>query len=142
MSAIRRLVADAGVQPVVIVVVKIVGDAGLRVGQVGKNGPLAQFEHLGFEAGPEAFGLGVVVALAAAALRTHGPVPVQERAVDVAAVLATLPGTTAVGVDDKVWGGRLGKKGPLQGRGNQFFWHRGPHVPAYHVFGVHVLKGA
>ena len=58
MSAIRRLVANTGVQAVVIVVVKIVGDASLRVGQVGKNGPLAQFEHLGFEAGPEAFGLG------------------------------------------------------------------------------------
>ena len=54
MSVIRRLVANAGVQAVVITVVKIVGDAGLRVGQVGKNGPLAQFEHLGFEPGPEA----------------------------------------------------------------------------------------
>ena len=79
-------------QAVVIIVVKIVGDAGLRVGQVGKNGPLAQFEHLGFEAGPEAFGLGVVVALAlpgttAAALRTHGPVPVQEGAVGVTAII-------------------------------------------------------
>ena len=96
-----------------IVVVKIVGDAGLRVGQVGKNRPLAEFEHLRFKAGPEAFGLGVVVALAAAALRTHGPVPVQERAVGVAAILAALPGTTPVGVDDEAWGGRLGEKGPL-----------------------------
>jgi len=58
MSAIRRLVANAGVQAVVIVVVKIVGDAGLRVGQVDKNGPLMEFGHLRFEAGPEAFGLG------------------------------------------------------------------------------------
>ena len=105
MSAIRFLVANAGVQAVVIIVVKIVGDAGLRVGQVGKNGPLAQFEHLRFEAGPEAFGLGVVVALAAAALRTHGPVPVQERAVGVAATLAA-----PVGVDDEAWGRRLDKK--------------------------------
>ena len=105
MSAIRRLVANTGVQAVVIVVVKIVGDAGLRVGQVGKNGPLAQFEHLRFEAGPEAFGLGIVVAFAAAALRTYGPVPVQERAVGVAAVLAA-----AVGVDDELWGGRLSEK--------------------------------
>ena len=114
----RCLVANTGVQSVVIVIVKIIGDAGLRVGQVGKNGPLAEFEHFGFEAGPEAFGLGVVVALAAAALRTHGPVPVQERAVGVAAVLAALPGTTPVGVDDKVRGRWLGKKGPLQGRGD------------------------
>ena len=58
MSAIRRLVANTGVQAVVIVVVKIVGDAGLRVGQVGKHRPLAEFAHLRFEAGPEAFGLG------------------------------------------------------------------------------------
>ena len=49
MSAIRRLVANAGVQAVVIVVVKIVGDAALRVGQVGKNGPLTEFEHFRFE---------------------------------------------------------------------------------------------
>ena len=50
MSVIRRLVADAGMQPLVLVVVKIVGDAALGVGQVGKNGPLADFEHLRFEA--------------------------------------------------------------------------------------------
>ena len=59
------------------------------------------------------FSLGIVVALAAAALRTHGPVLVLEGAVGVAAVLAA-----PVGVDDKAWGGRLGKKGPLQGRGD------------------------
>ena len=58
MSAIRHLVANTRVQSVVIVVVKIVGDAGLRVAQVGKNGPLAELEHLRFEAGLEAFGLG------------------------------------------------------------------------------------
>ena len=52
------LIVDAGVQALVVVVVKIVGDASLRVDQVGKNGPLADFEHLGFEPGPEAFGLG------------------------------------------------------------------------------------
>ena len=82
MSTIRRLVANTGVQTVVIIVVKIVGDAGLRVGQVGKHRPLAEFEHLRFEAGPEAFCLGVVVALAlpgttAAALRAHGLVVVE-----------------------------------------------------------------
>ena len=57
MSVIRRLVANTGVQAVVIVVVKIVGDAGLRVGQIGKNRPLAGFEHLGFEPRPETFRL-------------------------------------------------------------------------------------
>jgi hypothetical protein len=45
---IRGLVVDAGVQALVIIIIKIVGDAGLGVGQVGKNGPLAQFEYFGF----------------------------------------------------------------------------------------------
>ena len=57
MSGIRGLVADTGMPPLVIVIVKSVRDAGLRVDQVSKNGPLTQFEHLGFEAGPAAFGL-------------------------------------------------------------------------------------
>ena len=110
MSAIRRPVANTGVQAVVIVVVKIVGDAGLCVGQVGKNGPFAEFEHLRFESGPETFRLGhtrqgIIVALVlpgttVAALRAHGLVVVQHLPVGVAAVLAALLGTTAVGVDD------------------------------------------
>ena len=58
VSVIGGLVVDTGVQPLVIVVVKIVGDTGLRVGQARKNGPLADFEHLRFEARPQAFGLG------------------------------------------------------------------------------------
>ena len=58
VSVIGHLIAGAGVQAFVIVVVKIIGDAGLRVGQVGKNGPFAPFEHLRFKPGPEAFGLG------------------------------------------------------------------------------------
>ena len=58
MSAIRRLLANTGVQTVVIVVVKIVGDADLRVGQVGKHGSLAEFEQLGFDSGPENYRLG------------------------------------------------------------------------------------
>ena len=41
MSVIGRLIANAGVQPVVVIVVKVLGDAGLGVGQVGENGPLA-----------------------------------------------------------------------------------------------------
>ena len=142
MSEIRRLIVDAGVQPVVVVVVKIVGDTGLGIGQVGENGLLAEFEHLRFQAGSEAFRLGIVVAVAAPTLRAHALVVVEQLPVGVAAVLAALPGTTAVGVDDKAWGGRLGEKGPLQGRGDQFFRHRGPHVPAHHVLGAHVLKGA
>ena len=106
MSAIRYLVANTGVQAVVIIVVKIVGDAGLRVGQIGKNRPLAQFEHLGFEPEPETFRLLIVVAVAlpgttASALRAQGPVAMQQLPAGVTAVLATLPSTTAVGVDDK-----------------------------------------
>ena len=41
MSVIRRLIVDTGVKSVVVLTVKIVGDTGLRVGQVGKNRPLA-----------------------------------------------------------------------------------------------------
>ena len=50
--------ADAGVALLVITIVKMVGRAGLGIGQVGKNGPVADFELLGFQAGPQAFGLG------------------------------------------------------------------------------------
>jgi hypothetical protein len=50
VSIVRGLIADAGVQALVIVVVKIVGHAGLRVGQVGKYGPLTAFQDLCFEA--------------------------------------------------------------------------------------------
>jgi hypothetical protein len=88
VSMIGRLVVNARVQALVIIIIKIVGDAGLRVREIGKNGPLAYFEHLGFEPGPEALGLRVVVALAAAALRAHGLVVVEQLAVGVAAVLA------------------------------------------------------
>lgn len=49
MSMIGCLVADTGMQALVIVVVKIVGDAGLCVDQVGKNGLFAQFKYLRFE---------------------------------------------------------------------------------------------
>ena len=55
MSVIGGLIVDAGVQALVIVVVKIVGHAALRVSQISKNGPLADFEDLRFEARPEAF---------------------------------------------------------------------------------------
>ena len=106
MSAIRYLVTNAGVQMVVIIVVKIVGDAGLRVGQVGKNRPLADLEYLGFKPGPDTFRLHIAVAVAlpgttASALRAQGFVIMQQLTVGVAAVLAAPPGTTAVGVDSK-----------------------------------------
>ena len=82
VKLIGLLMANAGVQAFVVVVVKIIGDAGLRVGQVGKNGPLAPFEHLRFEPGPAALGLGIIVTVAlpgttAAALRAQGLVVVQ-----------------------------------------------------------------
>ena len=62
---------------------------------------------------------------------------VEQSAVSVAAVLPA-----AVGVDHEFRGGQLREKGPPQGRGDQFFRHRGPHVPAHDVFGGPVLKGA
>jgi hypothetical protein len=49
-SVIGCLVVDAGVQAFVIVVVKIVSNAGLSVGLVRKNGPLVDFQDLRFEA--------------------------------------------------------------------------------------------
>lgn len=57
---------------VVIVVVKISGHAGLRVGEVRKNGPVPQFEHLRFETHPETLGLGIIVAVADAAVQELG----------------------------------------------------------------------
>ena len=92
MSMIGRLIADARMQALVIMVVKIVGDAGLRIGQVGKNGPFADFEDLRFEARPPVFGLGVVVAVAATALRALGLVVVEQLPVGVAAVLPAAAG--------------------------------------------------
>ena len=83
-------------------VVKIISYVGLGIGQVGKNGPLTPFERLRFEAGLEAFGLGIAVAAAAATLRTHSPVLVQQGPVGIAAALAA-----AVGVDHEFRGGRL-----------------------------------
>jgi len=118
MSVIGSLVVDTGMQPLVIVIVKIIGDAALRIRQVGKKGPLANFEHLRFEAGPQAFGLHVIIAVAlpgttAAALRTPGPVVVQQLPMGVAAVLPTLPGTTPVGVHEQSRCERLGPKRSL-----------------------------
>ncbi len=69
--------------------------ASLGIGQVRKNGPLAEFEHLCFEPGPEALGVGVIVAVAATALRAHGLVVVEQGAIRVAALLPT-----AVGMHD------------------------------------------
>ena len=55
---IKFLVTNAGVATVMIVVIKILGDADLGIRQIGKDGPVAGFERLSFEAGPAAFGLG------------------------------------------------------------------------------------
>ena len=40
-----------------------IGDADFRVGQVGKNRPPTQLEHVRFEPGPKTFRLRIVVAL-------------------------------------------------------------------------------
>ena len=87
MSVIRRLAVDARVQALVTIIVEIGGHAALRVGQVGKNGSLAQFEDLRFQARPPALGLRVIVAVTAAALRAHSLVVVQQVSIGVAAVL-------------------------------------------------------
>ena len=58
MRMVGGLIADAGVQAPVMGVVRMVGHAALRVSQISKNGPLADFEDLRWEARPEAFGRG------------------------------------------------------------------------------------
>ena len=50
VKLIRLLISNAGVATLVIVVVNIVGDVGLGIGQVCKNGPVAGFEFFGLEA--------------------------------------------------------------------------------------------
>ena len=70
---------------------------------------------------------------------------VQEGAVSVAAVLAALPGTTQVGVDDELWGGRLSEKAR---RKAVVINSSGIVAPTallgttHHVLGPHVLKSA
>ena len=54
MSVVGCLIVDAGVQALVIVVVKIVGHTALRVRQISKNEPLADFDYCSLEARPEA----------------------------------------------------------------------------------------
>ena len=99
VTLIRLLIANAGVAALVVVIVKIGRDAGLRVGQVGKNGPVPSFEFLGFEVGPQAFRLGIVVAFATSAVRELGLGLAQQGLVGVGDVLPT-----PVGVDNKVGG--------------------------------------
>ena len=41
-----------------------IDDADFRVGQVGKNRPPAQFEHVRFEPGPKTFRLRIVMTVA------------------------------------------------------------------------------
>jgi hypothetical protein len=48
VSEIRSPIADTSVQPLVIVIIKVLGDAGLGAGQVGKKRPLADFKGLTF----------------------------------------------------------------------------------------------
>ena len=136
MKVIRLLIADTGMSAFVIVVVKIVGHASLRVGQVGENEPVAQFEQFGFEARPEALGLRVVVAVAPAALRELGFGVAQKLFVDLAHVLAT-----PVGVHKQAGRGPLGQQGSLQSGGNQRLRHVSPHLPAHHLLGAYILKG-
>jgi len=76
-SVIRGLIVNTGAQALVIIVVKIVSDAGLDVGEVRKNGPFADLEHFGFEARPNTLGLRIIVAVAPVALRAQSLVVVE-----------------------------------------------------------------
>ena len=108
VGVLRGLVATAGAQAFVRVVVNTVGDACPCVGQAGKNRPLASFAHLRFQARPAAFGLRIVTALAAAALETPRLVVVAQGAGGVA---ATRP--AAVGADEPARRGGLRPKRAL-----------------------------
>lgn len=109
----------------------------MGVGQGGKNRPLTPFEDLRFEASSEAFGLRVVVVIAASALRTQCAVAVKQGAVGVATVLPA-----AFSMHDQPRDGGLREQRPLQVRGGELFGHGGGHMPADHVLGEQVLKGA
>ena len=47
---IRLLLTNTRVAKLVVEIVKIVGDAGLRIGKVSENGPVLSSEFLGFKA--------------------------------------------------------------------------------------------
>ena len=69
---------------------------------------------------------------------------VQQGAVGVAAVLAALPGTTPVGVDDELWGGRLSEKARCKAVVTNSSGIVAPTAllgTTHHVLGPHVLKG-
>lgn len=137
VRVIGRLIADAGVQALVVRVVNIAGDADLSVGQVGKSGLLAQFEYFRFEPGPKAFSLRIVITAAPTALRAQGPVLVEQGAVGVAEVLPA-----PVGMHDQARGGGLVVQDPLQSRGGEFFGHGRAHLPADHILSALVLESA
>jgi hypothetical protein len=65
------------VQALATVIIQLVGDAGLDISQVEKNEPFTDFEHFGFEARPETFGLCIIVVITPAALRAQGLVVVE-----------------------------------------------------------------
>lgn len=50
MKLIGLLIVNAGVAPLVVVIVKIIRDAGLRIGQVRKIGLVSCFEFLRLKA--------------------------------------------------------------------------------------------
>ena len=120
-----------------VVVVKIVGDTGLRVGQVSENGPVAGFELFGFKARPQAFRLGIVVAFATPAVRELGLGLAQQGLVGVAYILPA-----PVGMNDEAGGGALSQQCPLQGTGDQGLGHISAYLPVDDELGAHVLKGA
>ena len=142
VKLIGLLIASTGVATLVVIIVKIGRDAGLHIAQVGKNGPVPSFELFGLEARPETLDLRIVVTLATPAVRELGLGLAQQGLVGVGDVLPTLPGTTAVGVDNQAGGGPLGQHHPLQIAGNQNFTHIAPYLPTQHALGAHILKGA
>lgn len=110
-----------------IVVVKIVGHNGLRVGWVGKHGLVAQF---GFEALPQTLGLRIVLAVAPAAVREPGFDGAQQGLIYLVHVLAA-----PVSVDHQAKSGPLDELAPLQSVSSQCFWCVSSHLQADHLLG-------
>ena len=59
VELIRLLIVNAGVVTLVIIIVRILGDTGLCIGQVSENRPVAEFEQVRIETGPETLGFVV-----------------------------------------------------------------------------------
>ena len=117
------MIANIAVSALVVTAVKIGRDIVLGIGQVIENGPVVGLECPGFEMGPQALGLRVVIVLAASAVRELGLGRTWHGISQQSFVSVTFALHPAVGVDKQGRGRPLGYQRPLQGAGDQDFVH-------------------